>query len=162
MAVVLISAAEVLEHCAELEQDGIEFYEGIQRGARSKWLRDLAAALVKAEQVHKEHFLSHARESAYNGSEDEAETGKARPAELERLMRERVFVPGETAEKVAPTLDDLTVINMAIRNEESVALLLAELRLFVPVEDRHLLDVIIEEEWGHRDRLLKLKRKHFR
>ena len=44
-----VSAAQVLRRLADMELEGLQFYEGLEAGSESPWVRDLAQALVKAE-----------------------------------------------------------------------------------------------------------------
>ena len=46
-----VSAGQVLRRLAELEQNSIQFYEGVVEGAESEGLRKLAAALIQADQL---------------------------------------------------------------------------------------------------------------
>jgi rubrerythrin len=157
-----ISAAQVLERCAELEADGLEFYQGLLNGAQSEWVRKLARMMVKAEIRHRDRFLRYAEHARASGKSEDASAGEPLPPELARLMSERVFVSEELAERTGHNVDERKALELAIRAEESLALLYGQIRSYVPRDQRKYLDQIIKEEQRHQSDLEKLWRKHFK
>ena len=156
-----ISAAQVLRHLAGIEEDGIEFYRGVLQGTQSDWVRKLAKMMLRAEERHRERFLGYAQRAELAADSDENALVQPLPAELAHLVRSKIFAPGGMAKKSVQYARDEEVIQVAIRAEESVALLLTQFRQYVSSRQQSYVDQVIKEEWGHKEKLEKVMRKYF-
>ena len=155
-----LSAAEALEHCAEIESNGVEFYKGVLKGTGSKWIRKLAGMMVEAEQRHHDRFLQYA-ELARSAGAAEAGSLEPIPPELARLMSDGVFLSHELAEKTSYNIDERQALRMAIRFEENTVLLLGQIRSYVPREQRKFVDRVLKEEQDHQAKLESYWKKYF-
>ena len=155
-----LSASQVLYRLAELEDHGAQFYEGVRNGANSEWVRKLATVLVRAEKRHHVRFLEYARMA------EMGETGAggiaALTPELSHLLNVQVFASRERAERSVQYASERDIVNVAIRAEESLALLMTELCDYVPRHEKTYIKRVIKEEWGHKASLEDLLRKHFK
>ena len=156
-----ISAAQVLDRCAELEADGLEFYQGLLKGAQSEWVRKLARMMVKAEIRHRDRFLRYAEQARASDKPADASLSGPLPPELALLMSERIFISEELGERTGRNVDERKALELAIRAEEGLALLYGQIRSYVPRNQRKYIDQIIKEEQHHQSDLEKLWRKHF-
>ena len=154
-----VSAAQVLRRLADIEQEGVEFYEGLREGTQSEYIRTFADKLVRAEKRHRDRLLSYA-EKAEEHAKDEGNTLKEPlPAEIRQLLEKRVMASRERIRKSAPYARDEEALRIALRAEESLALLLTELREYVPKEQRPYISRVIKEEWAHKEHIEKLLKK---
>lgn len=156
-----ITAAKVLYHLAGLEQRGIDFYQGLAQGAQSDKVRKLAETLARAEARHKARFLEYARRAEEAGNPAANTLAQPLPPEPARLLSAAVFVDKSTAQRAAAYATDLEAIKLAIRAEENIALLLTQLRSYVPRLQRRFIDAVIKQEWHHKARLEALMQRHF-
>lgn len=156
-----LTASDVLERLAQIELEGLEFYKGLKRGTQLEWVSKLAGMMIQAEQRHYDRFKRYAAEAyASSNPADNALTGVL-PAEVARVMSEKVFVSGELGEKAGHNVDDRRALVMAIKAEESTVFLLGELRSYVPRNQREYINQVIKEEQNHQTQLESLYRKHF-
>jgi rubrerythrin len=158
MVATPVSAATILDRCAELEARGIEFYRGMLRGAQTQWMRDLARMMVSAEERHRDRFRKYALRARTQVGE--ATEGPV-PPDLQRLLQETVFMGGELAEKTAEQMNDRSALEAAIRHESNLALLFAQFRAYVPPDQRSFIDRIIKEEQEHEAKLASYRKKYF-
>ncbi|MDQ1257864.1 MAG: hypothetical protein QG656_2472 [Candidatus Hydrogenedentes bacterium] len=157
----VLTAERVLLHLAAIEETGERFYQGLYDGTQSAWVRRLAEVMVRAEQRHRTRFLEYAERAAQSSRlEDNALSGVP-PAEAVRLLRVGVFAEEDRSRKAAQYASDAEVIRVAIGAEERLALLLTQLREFVPKMQRRFIDRVIKEEWAHKDKLERAMQKHF-
>jgi rubrerythrin len=150
-----IPPAQILRHLAEIEEAGIRFYEGMRDGTPSDKVRELAIMMARAEARHKRRFLEYA---ARAGADCPLPDLEHMSPEIERLFMARVFSARESAKHAVAYASDLEVLRFAIRAEEQVAMLMTQLRLFVPPAHRRYIDRVIKEEWNHKARLEKMAR----
>jgi len=155
-----LSAAQVLRRLAAIERDGVAFYQGLLQGTTSEPVRKLAAMMVRAETRHEKRFLEYAQRAEAAGPEGNTLTSPL-PNDVARLLSVPVFVPRDRVRKSAPFAKDIEVIRVAIRAEESLALLLTQLRAHVPRAQRAYVTRAINEEWRHKAELEELVKKHF-
>ena len=161
MADTPLTAGQVLRRLADLEQKGAAFYEALLNGTESEWVRKLARVMVRAEKRHRARFLDYARRAeAKNDALSNTLTQPLTP-DLTRLLTVSVFASAPQAAKSVRYARDEDVLKVAIRAEESLALLLTQLRSYVPSEQRRYISRVIKEEWGHKDKLEKALRKYF-
>ncbi|MBN2311233.1 MAG: hypothetical protein JXR94_19805 [Candidatus Hydrogenedentes bacterium] len=154
-----VSAAAVLRRLADMEQEGVDFYEGLSSGASTAWLRAFAGKLVSAEQRHRRRFLEYARR-AEEGAPEENQLEGDLPRDAVRLLGTRLLPSKATIARSAAYATDEDALKLAIRAEENTALLLEQLRSYVPKVQRRYIDRVIKEEWGHKEKLEELlKRK---
>ncbi|MCD6288508.1 MAG: hypothetical protein J7M12_05280 [Candidatus Hydrogenedentes bacterium] len=158
MSYSYVSAATILERCAQLEAKGIEFYRGMLKGARTEWMRDLASMLMHAEERHRNRFRKYALAARAKVSET---GGGPQLPELKRLMAETVFMTSDLAEKTASNMNDRAALEIAIRHESNLALLFAQFRVYVPPDQRPFIDRVIKEEQQHEAKLISYRKKYF-
>ncbi len=154
-----VSAAAVLRRLTELELDGVRFYQGLSEGAESEWVRRFSAKMVAAEQRHHDrfqHYAEHAEKQAQN--EDYRLSAPLDP-DIVRLLQVSVFAEHDRTKNAARYVSDTDAIRVAIRAEEHLALLLAQLRMYIPKPQRPYVDRVIKEEWGHKANLEALLAK---
>lgn len=151
-----VSAAQVLRRLAEIEQEGVEFYEGLKEGTQSEWIRAFADKLVRAEKRHHDRFLSYAEKAEAHARDAGDTLREPLPAEVRRLLEKRIMAPRERIQKSAPYARDEEALRIALRAEESLALLLTELREYVPKDQRPYISRVIKEEWAHKEHIEKL------
>ena len=157
-----VTASQVLRRLADIEQEGVDFYKGLKEGTQSEWIRAFADKLIRAEKRHRDRFLGYA-EKAEAASDGETDTLTAPlPAEARRLLEKRMMAPRERIRKSAPYASDVEALRVALRAEESLALLLTELREYVPKEQRRYISRVIKEEWSHKNHIEKLLAKKTR
>ena len=156
-----LTSAQVLRRLADHEREGVAFYQGLLQATDSDDIRKLAEMMIRAERRHRERFLAYARKAEALGSgSGNALTGPL-PAQLTRLLGTRVFVDLDRAKKTAAYANDNEILSIAIRAEESLALLLTQLRDFVPRGQRPFIGRVIKEEWNHKAKLEQIKKKCF-
>lgn len=160
MTLNYISAGRVLRRLADIESEGAQFYEGMMHGTKSEKVRQLATMLFKAEKRHRKRFLEYAVSAEKRAADEDAAEQKL-PAEVEHLFKACIFVSKQRIEVSAEHAQDLDMIKLAIRAEESVALLLTQLSSFVPRAQRAYIVRVVDEEWGHKRKLESLLQKHF-
>ena len=154
-----LPASRVLQRLAEMEEQGIAFYQGLQEGTKSPRIAKLAGSLIKAEARHRDRFMTYAYEAA-EGEENKDLAGEL-PAEALRLLNTNIFVSGDQVKSSAPYARDIDMVKLAIRAEENAALLLEELKSFVPKKQRPYIARVVKEEWKHKARLEEVMKKHF-
>lgn len=158
MASRYVSASQVLKRLAEIELDGVQFYEGLGEGTKSDWVRDFARSLAKAERRHRERFLQYAARAHDSGADGDALTS-ALPPEVRRALSVRILAPKDQIKGSAPYASEADALKMAIRAEEHIALLLTQLREYVQPRERRYISRVVKEEWNHKASLEKLLRK---
>lgn len=157
-----ITVSQVLYCLAEMEKQGQYFYEGMLAGTQSKRVRALAEMMIRAEKRHGARFLKYA-EMAETGRSDSAQNNRqSLPGQVAHLLRKQLFATPESAAGFARNASDAEVVKEAIRGEEKSALLLTELRDYVPQSQRAYLTRVINEEWHHKTLLEELLRRHFK
>jgi rubrerythrin len=156
-----LTVGEVLDRLAQIELEGIEFYKGLMRGTEFEWVRKLSEMMITAEQRHHDRFTQYA--AAARASSDPADNAltDALPAQVMSLMSEKVFVTGDLAEKAGHNVDERRALVMGIQAEKNTVLLLSQLGLYVPRNQRGYINQVIKEEQNHQARLESLYRKHF-
>ena len=127
-----VSAAEVLRRLAEMELEGVQFYEGMHRGTRSEWVRRLASVLIEAEKRHNRRFTEYAERAEQSVNPDDNALTEPLPPDVHRLFTACVFVSKQRIRDAAQYANDVDMIKLAIRAEENLALLLTQLHSYVP------------------------------
>lgn len=156
-----LSARRVLLRLAEHEQAGIDFYTAVMQGTASEWVGKLAQMMIKAEKRHKTRFLSYAdRARQATDPSEYTLTGSLSP-DLRRLLMEPIFGRPEQAKASARYAGDREMLQVAVRAEEKTALLLGQLRSYVPRVQRPFINRVIKEEWGHKAKLENFLHKYF-
>jgi len=156
-----LTASAVLRRLAELEERGIAFYQGVVEGTKSDWVRKLAEKLIRAEQRHKKRFLAYAERAEAKGGKAANALTAPLPPEVVRLLNTSIFVGKDRVKRSVPYAKDLEVLKVAIRAEEHAALLLGQLKPYIPHGERPYITRVINEEWGHKDALEQVRNKHF-
>ena len=151
-----LKAAQILRWLAMAEEDGIAFYRGLAGAAESPWLRELAESLMEAEERHRKRFLEYAEraEERHGGTPPPPE--HLLPERLVKALSTRVFDPNGGWKIGAEHTSESETLEMAIRLEEHLALLLGRIRPYVPRPERYFISQVIKEEWGHVERLGEL------
>ena len=157
----LTTASEVLKRLADFEWQGEEFYRGVFEGTKSPWVRKLARVLLKAEHRHRERFLAYAKQAEAEEDKDYNALNGPLPEKVARLLCADVFVPKARIQKSVQYAQDEEVLKLAIHMEEKLALLLTDLRPFVPRAQLSFINQVIREEWGHKAKLEKVMKEHF-
>jgi len=142
-----------------MEEHGFAFYEGLWQGTNSDLVRKLARMMMKAEQRHRQRFLSYAQRAEESDDAGDDRLTGALPPEVLRLLKTGVFVPKGRSVKAAEYAQDEEVLNIAITAEQTLALLLTELRQYVPRGQRRFIDHVTKQEWGHKAKLEQVLRK---
>jgi rubrerythrin len=148
-----VSAGRVLRRLAEIEQDGVEFYQGLMEGTKLDFVRKLAAKMVRAEDRHRRRFLGYAEEAERSAGGDLDQLAKPLPPEVVRLLGVRIMVDKARVKQSALYATDEEALRVAIRAEEHIALLLTQLREYVAPAQRGYISRVIKEEWNHKARL---------
>jgi rubrerythrin len=156
-----ISAAVVLQRCADLEADGLAFYESMLKGAQTEWMRKLAATMVRAEKRHRARFLRYAEEARRQSSGSDMHSPKSMSPELQRLLSEREFSTQTLAERAAGNMTNREALETAIRHETNLALLFSQFRQYVSHGQRKYIDRVIREEQQHEAKLVSFRQKYF-
>ncbi len=157
----IVSAEQVLKRLAQIEDDGVRFYEALKRGTASDKVRSLASMLIKAEMRHRDRFLEYARRAHESSDPNDATPAGPLPVEAARLLDADIFIPEKRIEESAKYARDIEIINLAIRIEESAALLLTSLQSFVPKNQRAYIVRVIKEEWQHKAKLEEVRKQFF-
>lgn len=155
-----VSASQVLRRLAELESDGIRFYEGMAEGAESEWVRKFAAKMGQAEKRHMERFTYYAMHAEKRSAPEDDQLLGALSAEINRLLSISVFAQQERAKQSAHNLSDTDALRTAIRAEEHLAVLLTQLMDYVPKASRSYIMRVIKEEWSHKAKLEEVLLRH--
>lgn len=156
----LLTAAQVLRRLADIELEGIQFYRGLADGTDSPAVRDLAERMLRAEQRHHDRFMKYAIAAEQKAALEGYGLTAPIPAEIKNLLDTKVFVTRERAQNASRYATDIQLFQVAIRTEEHTALLLTQLRPYVPRTQRAYIEQVIKEEWGHKDRLEIFLKKH--
>ena len=156
-----VSARQVLLRLAEIEDNGIHFYQGLYKGTDSKWVRALAVTLIKAEKRHRERFLKYAQMARDSKNPEDDKLAGPLPKEAVRLLTMEIFVPEDRIKQSARYVRDIEIIKLAINIEENAAILLTELRPLVPKNQQAYITRVIQEEWGHKAKLEEILHKYF-
>ena len=155
-----ISAGQVLRWLADQEQAGSEFYRTMLEGTKSAWLKQLAGKMVEAEQRHRERFLEYAQRADNAESPGEGGLEQPLPDDLLRLLRSHVFPERARYQVAVKYAGDRETLMLAIQAEEGLALLLTQLRQYVPAAQKRFIDRVTKEEWGHKAKLERVMQKH--
>ncbi len=155
-----VSASQVLRRLAELELEGVQFYQGMAEGAESAWVRKFAAKMGEAEQRHHERFIHYAEHAAKRSAPEDDQLLGELSAEINRLLSISVFAEKERARQSAHYLSDSDALRTAIRAEEHLAVLLTQLQDYVPKASRSYILRVIKEEWNHKRKLEEVLLKH--
>mgnify|MGYP006302074205 CR=1 FL=1 len=156
-----ITAEQVLRRLAELEEHAAAFYEGLLDVAETKPLRKLGETMLKAEKRHRKRFLAYAEHAKKHDDPSEYALSGEWPGEVDRLMTVQPFPAPDKARQSARRSEPVEFFKFAIRAEEHMALLLAELRLHVPKKHKPYLTRVMNEEWAHKAKLEEYTRKYF-
>ncbi len=151
--IALITASQVFRRLADLELEGLSFYEGLHAGTKSERVRELAEYMIHAEKRHRRRFLHYATHVEKNTDPDKYVMSDTVPPQVAQAMMADLFPPGMAIRKSAQYSQDAELIMLAIRAEEQTALLLTQLRMYVPKEHQRYVSRVIKEEWGHKARL---------
>lgn len=158
---VHVSAAQVLRRLAELEAEAEDFYKGLYEGTDSEVVRQFAKKMIRAEKRHGKRFAEYACRAVLDMPPDAASRLRTLAPEIKRLLAMSLLPSRDRIRKSAKYNDDRKIIQFAIRAEESFALLLTELREYVPTVEKRYISRVIKEEWGHKESLERLLAKHF-
>lgn len=150
----LFLASEILEMNISEEKNGAIFYQTLSETAKSMKVREVAADIAKQEQVHEKRFLElleeveerHPQES-YPGEFD---------AYVNNLMRNKMFPNEEAARAVAQNKSDKEAVEFALHTEHATLNLLNELKKHVDPKELKVINLTIEEEKDHINRLTDL------
>ncbi len=154
-----VKASEVLRRLAAIEKEGVDFYQGLYEGAESPWIRDFAKMMVRAEGRHHSRFLEYADRAERRFYEEDDVLFEPLPEEIRRILATMVFAPKERVKRSAPYATDEQALQVALRAEASLAMLLVQLRGYVPAPQRRYIDRVIKEEEQHQDFLKELLTK---
>jgi len=156
-----ISAAVVLDRCADLEADGLAFYESMLKGAQTEWMKRLATTMVRAEKRHRTRLLRYAEQARRQSPGSDIHSPESIPPELHRLLSERIFSTRALAERAAGNMTNREALEAAIRYEANLALLFSQFRPYVPPGHRKCIDRVIREEHQHEAKLVSFRQKYF-
>jgi len=155
------SQAQALERLAAMELEARAFYEGLFEGAVSEPVRNLAAMMIRAETRHHKRFLAYAERARRKESDADSDSARPMPADLARTMGVKLWPAKETIRKSAKLSRDLDFIRFAIRAEAQTAVLMTQVRMYLPPERRGYVSRVIEEEWNHKRKLEEHLQQHF-
>jgi len=156
----VLTAGRVLRHLADIEKMGYRFYSKLEECTPSEKVRSLAHMMKKAEQRHHQRFLEYAQRADAALDEGDMAYQLSLPPEVQRLLDADVFVDVGRLERAAQYAGDAEMFKVAIRAEENLALLLSQLRIYVPQKQRPFIDRVIREEWNHKAKLEENLVKH--
>ena len=156
-----LAASYLLRKLADIEEQGVLFYQGWLAGTESEWVMKLAATMIRAEQRHHERFLEYAERAERSEGASRANGPLNLPPDVVRVLSTHLFTTKEQIQKAAKYARDIEMIEMAIHAERSLALLLTQLSPYVPKEERKYVKRVIKEEWNHHAKLDRLRTKHF-
>ena len=153
------SAAEVLRRVAEIEEESRLFYVGLRDNTKNEWVHRFADELMKAEIRHRDRFYKYAARAEAKAA-DKGRFGGECPEKVMHLLATRILPTKEQIAHSAPYASDREAIQLAIRAEEHIALLLTEVREYMLQDEKKYIDRVIKEEWGHHARLQLILRNH--
>ena len=156
-----LAASYLLRRLADIEEQGVLFYQGWLEGTKSEWVTKVASAMVRAEQRHHNRFLKYAARAEESEGAFHGEGSPNLPPDVIHVLSTTLFTAKAQIQKAAQYAGDYEMIEMAIRAEESLALLLTRLRQYVPKTERKYVNRVIKEEWAHHAKLDRLRRNHF-
>ena len=154
-----LSAGQVLRRLAEIEEEGVQFYRALYDGTESGWVRELAESLLQAERRHGKRFLEYAKKAEHEAGSGGNTLVGTLPTQVFRKLYSPVFASRMRFKASAKYAGDIEILRLAVRIEETTALLLTELRGFVPKSQRAYISRVIKEEWGHKERLEHVLKK---
>ncbi len=150
----LFLASEILEMNISEEKNGAIFYQTLSETAKSKKVREVAAEIAKQEQMHEKRFMElleeveerHPQES-YPGEFD---------AYVNNLLRNKMFPDEKAARTKAQNKSDKEAVEFALNTEHATLNLLNELKKHVDPKELKVINLTIEEEKDHINRLTDL------
>lgn len=154
-----VSAAQVLRRLAEIEANGVAFYQGLASGTTSPRVREFALKLTKAERRHRKRFLAYAEHAEEHAREGENSLSHDLSPEIARLLRTSVVASEERVRSSAKYFTEEDALLTAIRNEETIGYLLAQMREYVPKRQQAYITRVIREEHGHQQKLEGMLRR---
>ena len=157
----LITSSHILRRGVELEQQGLEFYRALARGAKSDWVRKLALMMSKWETRHKRRFQYYLKKAEREIALKGLPSTNRVPGDVKRLLQIDVFSNAAMAEKMGANIDERQALVTAIDFERHLAILFTELRPYVMQSQRKFVERLIKEEVGHQNKLEGYYKKYF-
>ncbi len=160
MTNIPFSAEETLKIAIQIEENGKEFYDAMEKETDDAAIRDVFRDLATQEVKHKDTFQEMLGETRVERGEDLSSLlyGKLEDSYLQALADSKVFTPANENIKAAREVDSRDeLIAIAISLEKDTILYYYEiLEQAVDSEDQELIKEVIEEEKTHVKRLSKL------
>ena len=148
---------ELVRKLAEIEGEGVAFYESLAEHTGNDKIRKLARTLTRVEKVHQQRF-----EEILEGMGESKEPTDKTTAEVREyihtLIDHRIFHTPEHAAKMAANLtDENEAIDIAMGFEKENILLLIECGTILSGEAREMVKTFIEQEKAHLRSLKKIR-----
>ena len=153
---IYIGANEVLQFAIRIEENGEKFYRKIAGTSEEEKVKELFAFLADEEVKHKETFEEMLPEI------EKYEPPEAYPAEYFTYLRayaDNIVFKADIDKELPEEADAIAAIDFGIRRELDSIAYYQETKSFVPKNQQHLIDRIIEEERRHFVQLSELKRE---
>lgn len=152
----IFSAAEVAEIGVEIEKNGRDFYNAVEKISRNKKARETFKYLAGEEEKHIKTF------QGIVSKVKEYEPSEAYPGEyfayLSSLSKEHIFTQKDKAMDIARTVkSDKEAVELGIRFEKDSILFYYEMKRVVLEEEHKVIDILIEQEQEHLRKLSELK-----
>ena len=157
----LFSARELIDVAIREEQTGATYYRALAEKTESEELKEFALQVAEMEDEHERKFrdlLSRVGEYTPTG---ESYSGEYE-SYMSYLIEGRIFPTGQDGVEMARRqASDLEAVETAMAMERNTLLFYSEMLKFVPVNDRPLLEEIMEEERQHVTDFARYKADHF-
>ncbi|MHC4479487.1 MAG: ferritin family protein [Planctomycetota bacterium] len=157
----LFSVRELIDLAIREERTGATFYRALAEQTDSEELRDFALEVAGMEDEHEQKFAQ-LLESVGEYEPAGESYGGEYESYLSYLVEGRIFPTGKDGQEMARRqASDQEAVETAMEMERNTLLFYHEMMRFVPVNDRHLLREIIDEERQHVTDFAKYKYEHF-
>jgi rubrerythrin len=144
-----------------IEQEGVAFYESLDKYTKNEKIKKLAKTLARVEKSHQKRFeqLSQDLEKRKRTKSPSAMTPEIRQYLL-ALIDHRIFLSPDQARIAAENLaDENEAVDLAVRFEKENILLLIECRELVRGAARKLIETFIGQEKAHVRSLEKIRKQ---
>jgi len=152
----LFSSDEIVQMGIRIEENGRDFYNTLEKSARSEEVKVIFHFLGEEEERHIRVFQGLLSEV------ENYEPKEAYPDEyfdyLTALSRDYIFTKEKTGKRIAETIEnDLDAVALGIDFEKDSILFYHEMKNLVWAKGRDIIDRLIEEERRHLQKLWELK-----
>lgn len=143
----LFLASEILEINIAEERNGATYYLTLAQATKDKTIEQTFLDIAEQEKIHEKRFTEMLK-TVENREPEESYPGEF-DAYLNALKGKKMFADEKQAKELALSKSGSDAVQFAIETEKATLSLLAELIKHISDNEKHLVQLTIEEEQGH-------------